>query len=105
MNTWAFGNPGDHLLIWGVNVLTQLTLVTAVALTISACLRRQPAARYWVLCSGLLLMLLVPLVAVAMQWSGTGLLSLALMNHTPLRQQYSHKPVETAAQAAANVRN
>lgn len=83
MNTWIFEILGDSLLLWGVNVLLQWTLVTAAALALCAFLRRQPAVRYGVLCSGLLLVLFVPLIAAAMQGVGAGVLSVAWIDDLP----------------------
>ena len=76
----ALWNPGDQVLIWGVNVLLQVTLVTAIALVIAVSVRRSPAVRYWVLCSSLLLVLLSPAIALVMQLSGRSLLSVSLMH-------------------------
>src|SRR4051795_6770568 len=83
MNTWIFENFGDSLLIWGINVLLQWTLVTAGVLALSSFLRRQPAVRYGALCSGLLLALFVPLIAAAMQGAGVGVLSVAWIDDLP----------------------
>ncbi len=77
MNSWTLGNPGDQFSLWGVNVLLQATLAAAIALTISLGLRRAPALRYAVLLLGLALILLTPLTAGVMQWSGGGWLSLS----------------------------
>ncbi len=75
-------NPGDWSLIWGLNVLVQSTLVAAVSLLISAALVRQSAIRHGVLFSGLLLVMLTPWTAAALQWSGRGLVSVTLSDPT-----------------------
>ncbi|MES2789922.1 MAG: hypothetical protein V4719_09885, partial [Planctomycetota bacterium] len=78
----AFWNPGDWWLIWSLNVLLQITIVATVSLLIGAGLRRHPAIRYGVLCSGLMLVLLAPVLAGVMQWSGRGFLSVELIPAT-----------------------
>jgi hypothetical protein len=80
MNAFAFWNSSDQILMWGVNVLLQVTLVTAVALAMAAYLRRSPAVRYWVLCSALLLVLFSPVIAIVMQLSERSVLSVSLMH-------------------------
>jgi len=80
MSSLAFWASSDQFLVWGANVLLQVTLVTAVALVIAAFVRRSPAARHWVLCSSLLLALLSPAIALLMQLSGRSLLSVSLMH-------------------------
>jgi beta-lactamase regulating signal transducer with metallopeptidase domain len=75
MNAWFFGIFDDSLLVWGVNVLVQWSLVTAASLALGALFRRQPAARYGVLFAGLSLVLFVPLLAATVQRAGAGLLS------------------------------
>ena len=67
----------DQTLILGVNVLLQVTLLATVALAISLASRRNPAFRYWVLCSALMLVLLSPCVALLMQLSGRGLITIS----------------------------
>ena len=65
MTVIAFWNPSDDLLVWGVNVLLQVSLVTAVALAVAACARRSPTVRYWVLYASLLLVICSPLTSAA----------------------------------------
>lgn len=79
LNSW---NPSDQFVIWGANVLLQVTLVTALALAIAVIVRRSPAVRYWVLCASLLLALLIPAIALLTQMSGRSLLSVSLMHET-----------------------
>jgi len=80
MTALPFSISGDQLLVWGANVLLQVTLVTALALIAAASVRRSPAVRHWVLCSSLVLVLLSPAIALLMQLSGSGLLSVSLMH-------------------------
>ncbi|QDV48051.1 M56 family metallopeptidase [Gimesia fumaroli] len=74
-----FGNPGDQLLIGGINVLLQITFVTAVSLLFATCLRRNPAVRYGVLGTALILVLLSPAITFCMQSSGNSLLTVSLL--------------------------
>ena len=80
MNTFVFWYPGDQVVIWGFNVLLQASFVAAIALAIATSMRRNPAVRYWVLCSSLLLLLLSPVIASLMQLSGRSLLSVSMMH-------------------------
>lgn len=79
MNSIALWNIDDRLSIWGANVLWQTTLVTALVLSLALCLRRNPALRYGLLCSGLVFALLSPVLAVVMQGAGVGLLSVTML--------------------------
>ncbi|WP_339911256.1 M56 family metallopeptidase, partial [Symmachiella dynata] len=79
MSVSNFTNPSDQLLVWAVNVLLQVTLVTAVALVVIAFVRRRPAVRYWVLCASLMFMLMSPIIAWVMQSSGRSLISVSLV--------------------------
>ena len=81
----AFVNLSDWSLIWGLNVLVQSALVAAVSLLISTALVRQSAIRHGVLFSGLLLVMLTPLTAGALQWSGRGLVSVTLSDRTSVQ--------------------
>ncbi len=77
MDEFAFWNLNDQLLIWGANVLLQVTVVSVLALAVAASLRRHPAVRHWVLCASLVLLLLSPVVALVMQFSGKGFWSVS----------------------------
>jgi hypothetical protein len=65
----------DDLSIWAMNVLLQVTIASGLGLTIAACFRRNSAAKYWILCSALVLMLISPLLVIASQRSGWNLVS------------------------------
>jgi hypothetical protein len=68
----------DDLSIWAMNVLLQVTIASGLGLTIAACFRRNSAAKYWILCSALVLMLISPLLVIASQRSGWNLVSVEL---------------------------
>jgi WD40 repeat protein/beta-lactamase regulating signal transducer with metallopeptidase domain len=70
--------PGDHVVLWGVNVFVQLTLIAAVALLAARVFPRNAAMRHAILCSGLLLMLLSPIAVVVTQSAGPSWLPLSL---------------------------
>ncbi len=91
MSANFLASPDDQLLMWSANVLLQVTLITAVGLSVAALLRRQPAARYWVLSAALILMLLCPVVVLVVQSSGNSFLSLSLAS------QSAAQPVEPPA--------
>ncbi len=63
MSVYGFWNGSGEMWVLGINVLLQVTLVTAAALLAGRVMRRHPATRYWCLAAGLLLTLLVPGVA------------------------------------------
>ncbi|MGZ0165154.1 MAG: M56 family metallopeptidase [Planctomycetales bacterium] len=68
----------DDLSIWAINVLLQVTIASTLGLVITACFRRNSAAKYWVLCSALVLMLISPLLVIASQRSGWNFVSVEL---------------------------
>lgn len=78
MTAFSFWYPGDVSVIWAVNVMLQVTLVTTTALLVARVLRQNPAARYWMACSALFLVLLSPLTSLFMMSSRIGLLSVSL---------------------------
>ena len=73
-------NPGDEILVWALNVLLQVSVVAAAAVAVGRTLRRSSATRYWLLCSALLLVLLCPLLAAAVQWTRTSLVLVSMTN-------------------------
>ncbi|WP_417379924.1 M56 family metallopeptidase [Gimesia sp.] len=83
MITFDFWKPGDLLLMGGVNVLLQVTFVTATTLLLALFLRRNPAVRYGLLCAALILILLTPVITLVMQVSGKSLLTFSLNTETP----------------------
>ncbi len=80
--THILWNSSDHVLVWGMNVLLQVTVLTLIALAIASFTRRRPAVRYWVLCSAMLLILICPASVLLMQSSGGGWLSVSLLTTT-----------------------
>lgn len=64
--------------IWAINVLLQVTIASTLGLVIAAWFRRNSAAKYWVLCSALVLMLISPLLVIASQRSGWNFVSVKL---------------------------
>jgi len=79
MTAFAFWNPGDQLIVWGVNVLLQVTLVTVIALACTASIRLSSAARYWLLCTSLMLVMLIPTITFVMQSSGRSFVPVSMM--------------------------
>ncbi|QDU12270.1 Regulatory protein BlaR1 [Gimesia maris] len=78
MNAFDFWKPGDLLLLGSVNVLLQVTFVTALFLVLAAFLRRNPTVRYGLLCTALILIMLSPVITLAMQSFGKSLLTFSL---------------------------
>ena len=70
-------NSGDHLLLFAVNVLMQLTTVTVIALSLSVFARRRPVLRHGILTVGLILTLLLPAIIVAGQSLGFRLFAMS----------------------------
>jgi len=104
MNALALSPLSDEALIWVVNVILQVTLVTAVALTIAAFVRYNSTTRYCVLCVSLLLVLSTPGIALIMQSSGKGLLSVSLM-HEPELAVINAAAVRPTVDSQASIRD
>lgn len=81
------GSPSDQVLLWTINVLIQVSFIAACALVIGLLLRRSPAARYWLLCSALILILLCPCFSAAIQSSGMSLITVSLIYENPVLDQ------------------
>lgn len=79
MMAFDFWNPGDPLLVAGLNILLQVTFVTAVALMLATFVRRNPTVRNGLLCSALILILLSPAITFFMQSSENSLLSVSML--------------------------
>ena len=100
MNAFDFWKPGDLLLMGSVNVLLQITVVTALFLLLTVFLRRNPTVRYGLLCAALMLIMLSPVITLVMQSSGNSLLTFSLetentVNHPGSEVRYD--PVEVDA--------
>ncbi|MFH1300918.1 MAG: hypothetical protein ABIK07_07625, partial [Planctomycetota bacterium] len=78
MIAFDFWKPGDLFLTGSMNVLLQVTFVTALIMVLASFLRRNPAVRYGLLCAALFLILLTPVITLVMQYSGTSLLTFSL---------------------------
>ena len=76
------GNSGDQLLVWSLNVLIQVSFIATLALLIGLALRRSPAARYWLLCSALILVCLCPLFSAVIESTGMNLFSVSLLKNS-----------------------
>lgn len=106
MMAFDFWNPGDPLLVAGLNILLQVTFVTAVALMLAAFVRRNPVVRNGLLCSALILVLLSPAITWVMQFLETSLLSVSMLekNRTPLTDSTATKsPAETLSLPPASL--
>ena len=53
----SFWNSGDQILVWALNVVLQVGLAATLATLFGLALRRSSAARYWMLCSALLVVM------------------------------------------------
>lgn len=85
----------DTLLTWGANTLLLATVQGTIVLTIAAALRRQPVTRHATLLTGLLLLLLSPMLAAVLPATNLGRLRL------PARTTLSPQPL--TPQAASTV--
>jgi WD40 repeat protein/beta-lactamase regulating signal transducer with metallopeptidase domain len=92
----SFWNPGDQILIWALNVVLQVGLVAALATLIGMALRRSSAARYWLLCSALLVVLVCPALTAVVQSSGLSLISVEMIGATPRTEEVPPKEVSIA---------
>lgn len=79
----SFWTPGDQFLVWALNVVLQVGLVAALAMLIGLTLRRSSAARYWLLCSALLVVMVCPVLTAVVQSSGLSLISVGMIGATP----------------------
>lgn len=78
-------NPGDAVLVWAVNVIVQVTLISAAALLIGSRLRRSSAARHTLYCLTLWLLLFCPAVVWLVQSTGTSLVSISILQQETVR--------------------
>lgn len=79
----SFWNPGDQFLVWASNVVLQVGLVAALAGLIGLVLRRSSAARYWLLCSALLVVMICPVLTAVVQTSGLSMITVKMIGTTP----------------------
>jgi len=73
----------DYLVVWGLSVLFQATLVAAVALVVARCVGRAAMPRHWTLFSALVLLLLIPVVATVATLCGRSFFSLSFAQASP----------------------
>ncbi len=94
MIAFSFWNPSDQALVWGVNVLLQVSLVLGIVLMTAMFLRRNSVVRYGLLCSSLILVLLSPTITLFMQLSGKSMLTLPIIDEdfTSLNDSRQLKP-------------
>ena len=91
MSGLEFLRLSDPVLLWGFNLLLQISFVSLIGLSIAASLRSNPIARYWVLCVSLFLILVAPVLSLVMQQAGPSWMSVSLVDDNLLQQP---KPVE-----------
>ena len=84
MNGLSPWQNGDQILLWAVNVLLLVTWVSSLALAAAWYLRHSPAARHWLLCGALILVLASPAVEMLWQSSGLGVLTIPLSKTAPV---------------------
>jgi len=77
-------NPGDQVFVWAVNVVLQVGVIAFFASLIGVTLRRSCAARYWLLCSALILVSLCPVFTAVVQSSGMSLISVSMVQEKPI---------------------
>ena len=85
-----FWNPGDQFLVWALNVVLQLGVVAAFAMLIGLTLRRSSAARYWLLCSALLVVMVCPVLTAVVQSSGLSLISVEIVTDLQGEDEFRH---------------
>ncbi len=86
MTADIFGSLSDQLLVWGMNMLVQVSLITIVSLVVAFLVRRTPALRYGVLCSAMVLVLLCPTMAFVLQFADASLLTVSLQGDSLVGQ-------------------
>jgi beta-lactamase regulating signal transducer with metallopeptidase domain len=82
MNDHEYWRSVDPVLIWGFNILVQLTMIYVVTLIIVSFLQRAAAVRYGILCVALAFALLSPLTALFLERLTPGWMTLTIA-HPP----------------------
>jgi beta-lactamase regulating signal transducer with metallopeptidase domain len=77
MTRLAFWQAGDQVSLWAVNVLLLVTWMTILATIAALILRRRPAARHWLQCAALVLVLFSPALALWRQQPGRSLMAVS----------------------------
>lgn len=88
--------PSDQILVWALNVVLQAGLVAASATLIGLALRRSSAARYWLLCSALMVVMACPMLIAVVQSSGLSLISVDMIAATPQIKEVQPEEVSIA---------
>jgi len=101
MNTITFWNPSDQSLVWGMNAILQVTVITVTALLIGRLLSQKSTVRYGMLCVSLALVLSCPLIAYQLQKSGTGWWSLTLRSASSASRDSERSPDEADTETLA----
>lgn len=68
----------DQASLWGLNVVIHATVLTAVSLLVALLFRSAAAMRYWVLCFGLVLVLVSPVISGMIQATGSSWLKITI---------------------------
>ncbi len=68
----------DQTSLWGLNVAIQATVLAVVSLLVALLFRRAAAMRYWVLCFGLVLVFVSPLITGMIQATGSSWLKITI---------------------------
>ncbi len=67
----------DQASLWAINVVIHATILTAVSLLLAMMFRKIAVMRYWILCCGMLLVLVSPVIAALIQSRGNSWLALS----------------------------
>ena len=95
-------NLGDQVVVWAVNIVLQAGIVAILASLAGLALKRSSAARYWLLCSALILVLLCPVLTAVVQTSGISLVSVSMVQEQPAAPSpETLSPIETSTTADA----
>src|ERR1700684_1510244 len=92
--------PGDPFVAWLILVTSAITLVSAIAVLASRCLRRRAALRHSVLFAALLCTLATPVLAAALMHSQFSLIGLPLLS-TPKPEMPATKAPQANSRIAA----
>ncbi len=78
MNQLNLASLNGQLLVFVMNVVMQVTVLSIVSLSILFLVRKRPVIRYWISLFSMLLILLCPVVIASLQLSGEGLITVWL---------------------------
>lgn len=97
MNTITFWNPSEQSLVWGLNAIMQVTVISVTALLIGRLLSQKSTVRYGMLCVSLALVLSCPVIAYQLQKSGAGWWSLTIPSANSASRDSERSPDEAEA--------